>query len=87
MRGVMLGPFPTALALYGYLFGEDQARYLIETEDPRTVLEAAHTAGVAARVIGVVGGASLTLSGAGAISVEALRATSEGWLPGYMAQD
>jgi len=28
----------------------------------------------------------LTLSGAGAISVEALRAANEAWLPDYMAQ-
>jgi phosphoribosylformylglycinamidine synthase II len=86
-RGVTLDPLPTEGPLPAYLFGEDQARYLIETPDPRTVLEAARTASVPARVIGVVGGASLTLSGAGAISVEALRATSEAWLPGYMAQD
>jgi phosphoribosylformylglycinamidine synthase len=59
---------------------------LIETEDPQAVLQAARAAGVSACVIGVVGGASLTLPGAGAISVDALRATNEAWLPGYMAQ-
>ena len=53
---------------------------------PEAVLEAAQTAGVPARVIGVVGGASLTLPGGGAISVETLKATNEAWLPGYMAQ-
>jgi len=87
MRGLMLDPFPTELPLHGYLFGEDQARYLIETPDPRKVLDDAGAAGVPARLIGVVGGASLTLSGAGAISIDALRATNEAWLPGYMAQD
>jgi phosphoribosylformylglycinamidine synthase subunit PurL len=87
MRGVVLGPLPTELPLHGYLFGEDQARYLIETPDPRKVLDDAGAAGVPARLIGVVGGASLTLSGAGAISIDALRATNEAWLPGYMAQD
>jgi phosphoribosylformylglycinamidine synthase len=51
------------------------------------VLAAAHAAGVPARVIGVVGGVSLTLSGVGAISVAALTATNEAWLPDYMAQD
>ena len=86
MRGLTLGPLPTKLPLHGYLFGEDQARYLIEAEDARAVLEAAGVAGVPARVIGVVGGASLTLPGAGAISVYALKATNEAWLPGYMAQ-
>jgi phosphoribosylformylglycinamidine synthase len=86
MRGLTLGPLPTKLPLHGYLFGEDQARYLIEAEDARAVLEAAGVAGVPARVIGVVGGASLTLPGAGAISVDTLKATNEAWLPGYMAQ-
>jgi phosphoribosylformylglycinamidine synthase len=43
-------------------------------------------AGVPARVIGRVGGASLTLPGAGAISVDALRAKNEAWLPSYMEQ-
>jgi len=87
VRGVTLGPLPTELPLHAYLFGEDQARYLIETPDPETVLEAARAAGVPARVIAVVSGASLTLPSAGAISVDALKATNEAWLPGYMAQD
>jgi phosphoribosylformylglycinamidine synthase len=41
---------------------------------------------VPARVIGTVGGAALTLPGAGAISVNALKAANEAWLPGYMEQ-
>jgi phosphoribosylformylglycinamidine synthase II len=86
MRGLALYPLPTELPFHAYLFGEDQARYLIEAEDARAVLEAAGVAEVPARVIGVVGGASLTLPGAGAISVYALKATNEAWLPGYMAQ-
>jgi phosphoribosylformylglycinamidine synthase len=86
VRGLALDPLPTELPLHAYLFGEDQARYLIEAVDTQAVLEAAQTAGVPARVIGVVGGASLTLPGAGAISVYALKATNEAWLPGYMAQ-
>jgi phosphoribosylformylglycinamidine synthase subunit PurL len=86
MRGVSLDPIPTGLPPHAYLFGEDQARYLVETQEPQTVLEAARAAEVWARVIGVVDGASLTLPGAGAISVDALKATNEAWLPGYMAQ-
>jgi len=41
---------------------------------------------VPARLIGVVGGVSLTLPNAGAISVNALKAANESWLPGYMAR-
>jgi phosphoribosylformylglycinamidine synthase len=86
MRGLTLDPVPTELPLHAFLYGEDQARYLIEAENPQAMLESARAAGVPARVIGVVGGASLTLCGGGAISVDALKATNEAWLPGYMAQ-
>jgi phosphoribosylformylglycinamidine synthase len=86
MRGLTLGPFPSELPVHAYLFGEDQARYVIETPDPQTVLQAAGAAGVPARLIGVVAGASLTLSGGSAISVATLKATNEAWLPGYMAR-
>jgi phosphoribosylformylglycinamidine synthase subunit PurL len=85
-RGVQLRPVPDDLPRIAYLFGEDQARYLIETADPQAVLEAASGAGVPARVIGTVGGVSLTLPGAGAISVDTLKAANEAWLPGYMAE-
>jgi phosphoribosylformylglycinamidine synthase len=37
-------------------------------------------------MIGMVGGAALTLPGAGAISVDALKAANEAWLPDYMEQ-
>jgi phosphoribosylformylglycinamidine synthase len=85
-RGVHLEPLPEDLPRHAYLFGEDQTRYLVETPDRDSVLEAARAAGVPARVIGVVGGVSLTLPGAGAISVDTLKAMNEAWLPSYMAQ-
>jgi phosphoribosylformylglycinamidine synthase II len=84
-RGVRLEPLPADLPRNAYLFGEDQARYLVETGDPDVVLEAARSARVPVRIIGKVDGVSLTLSGAGAISVDTLRATNEAWLPSYMA--
>ena len=37
-RGVALDPVAAGLAAHAYLFGEDQARYLIETADPEAVL-------------------------------------------------
>ena len=85
-RGVALDAAPLGLPRNAYFFGEDQARYIVETADPGTVLEAARAAGVAAYAIGAVGGVALTLTGAGAISVDALRAANEAWLPDYMAQ-
>jgi len=50
------------------------------------VIAAARAAGVPACVIGVVGGVALTLPGSDAISVDALKAANEAWLPGYMAR-
>jgi phosphoribosylformylglycinamidine synthase subunit PurL len=85
-RGVRLEPIPADLPTCAYLFGEDQARYIIETTAPDTVIARATAAGVAARLIGTVGGTALTLPGAGAISVDALRTASEAWLPNYMEQ-
>jgi phosphoribosylformylglycinamidine synthase II len=80
-RGVILNAPPAGLPRNAFLFGEDQGRYLVETSDPRALLEAAGAAGVPARVIG-----ALTLPGVGAISVDALKATHEAWLPGFMAR-
>jgi phosphoribosylformylglycinamidine synthase subunit PurL len=85
-RGVSFDPLPAALPRHAFLFGEDQARYLVETPDPDALLAEARGAGVAARVVGAVGGVALTLPGVGAISVGALRATNEAWLPDFMAR-
>jgi len=85
-RGVSFDPLPVGLPRRAFLFGEDQARYLVETAEPDILLSAARMAGVPASVIGTVGGVALTLRGVGAISVDALKATNEAWLPDYMAR-
>jgi len=70
---------------HGFLFGEDQGRYLLATAEAEAVLAAAAAAGVPAFRLGRTGGDSLTVAGGGAISVKALREANEAWLPGYMA--
>src|SRR5262249_35114966 len=85
-RGATLDPLPVGVPRNAFMFGEDQARYLVETSDPAALIKAARAAGVSARKIGTLGGAALTLRGAGAISVDALKATHEAWLPGFMAR-
>src|SRR5207237_2655269 len=55
-RGVALDPVPSALPRNAWWFGEDQARYLVETGDPESVLTLACDAGVPARRIGTVRG-------------------------------
>jgi phosphoribosylformylglycinamidine synthase subunit PurL len=89
-HGAVLDASPVGRPAHGWWFGEDQARYVVETGDPERALTLAREAGVPARRIGTVRGhasaAELTLSGGGAISVAELKAAHEAWLPGYMAQ-
>jgi phosphoribosylformylglycinamidine synthase len=69
---------------HAWLFGEDQARYLVTAPEAAPVLEAARAAGVPAARIGTTGGRALTLPGGAPISLGELRAVREGWLPRYM---
>ena len=68
-----------------YLFGEDQARYLLAVSDSEPVLEAARAAGVHASLAGAAGGDELASPGLFAIGLAQLRSANEDWLPGYMA--
>ncbi len=86
----MAGSEGAAIAVPGapaaaFLFGEDQARYVLATAAPDQVLAAAAAATVPALRLGETGGDALTVAGAGAISVSELRRINEAWLPSYMA--
>ena len=72
-------------SLAGWLFGEDQARYIVTAEAAMPVLEAAEMAGVPAHTIGRTGGSELTVEGFGHISLARLQAAHEDWLPGLMS--
>jgi phosphoribosylformylglycinamidine synthase len=69
------------------LFGEDQARYVLAArpEASEEIWRRAQAAGVPVSVLGTTGGDALTGFGHGAISVDGLKRTNEGWLPGLMA--
>ena len=70
---------------HAYLFGEDQARYLVTTASPVTLLDLAATAGIPARIIGqTTDDGQLTLGPEDSISVDVICSGHEGWLPGYM---
>jgi phosphoribosylformylglycinamidine synthase subunit PurL len=73
------------LPAHAFCFGEDQGRYLVETDDPVTLLKSALASGVPAQRLGLVGGDTLTVTGAGAISVVELMEIHESWFPAYMA--
>jgi phosphoribosylformylglycinamidine synthase II len=68
-----------------YLFGEDQARYLIASADPEALIAKAQAAGVHASVAGQAGGDQFaSASGLFRVPLETLRAAHEGWLPAFM---
>ena len=57
----------------------------VEFEESAEMMVLAEKAGVRATVIGVTGGAALTLEGSDTISIERLKSAHEDWLPAYMA--
>ena len=75
--------------LHGWLFGEDQARYLLAVEENSVnpVISTAKAKGIAARVIGTVGGDRIAADGAFDVSLDKLRAANEEWLPNLMSGD
>jgi phosphoribosylformylglycinamidine synthase len=84
--GADLQPPAGAPPLHAWLFGEDQARYLlaVDSGELAPLLEAAAAAGVPAQRLGELGGDALTLARHPPISLAELRAATEGWLPALM---
>ncbi|MCG8508862.1 MAG: phosphoribosylformylglycinamidine synthase subunit PurL [Rhodospirillales bacterium] len=83
--GATIDPQNDGMPLHAWLFGEDQARYVVATTDAQAILAAAEKAGVPARRIGRTGGDRLTLNGSLAISVNELGGAHESWLPDFMS--
>jgi phosphoribosylformylglycinamidine synthase len=73
-----------ALPPQAWLFGEDQARYLLATADADSLLSAAQAAGVPARIVGQAGGDALAVTGLFSVSLTELRQAHEGWMPAFM---
>ena len=78
---------PEAGLRHGWLFGEDQGRWLIAVagSDVTEIEAEARGADVPVRRIGSVGGSQLTVDGVDAISIDELRHAHQRWLPHYMA--
>ena len=75
------------IPLHAFLFGEDQARYVVTAsaaEAGRLIVDAA-MAGVPATAIGAVGGDVLTVGEHLTVSVDDLRQRHESWMPTYMS--
>jgi len=82
--GAELDAAPDGMSLAAWLFGEDQARYLVAARDAAPILAAAEALGVPAAAVGRTGGDALILPGGGPISLGELRRAREDWLPAYM---
>jgi len=74
----------TGVPSHAFLYGEDQARYLIATGSPDDVLADAQKAGVPAVLLGYSGGSALTVRGLVSLELSDIKAAHEAWLPAYM---
>ena len=84
--GVGIELSPTSLThAHGFLFGEDQGRYLIATADPDPIATAGRAAGLNIALAGQAGGTDFACHELFRIPLERLRAAHEGWMPAYMA--
>jgi len=72
---------------HGWLFGEDQGRYLLSVEENSVnpIISTAHSKGISAQVVGRVGGDRIIANGGFDVSLEGLRQKHESWLPELMA--
>ena len=84
--GVELDATPEGLPAHAIWFGEDQGRYVVAApwHEAAKILPEAVEAGVAVRIIGKVAGDALKLPGEAPLSLAALRAIHERWLPKFM---
>jgi phosphoribosylformylglycinamidine synthase len=86
--GVDLFPYEGRLPAHAAWFGEDQGRYVLSVAPAKAeeIIERARLLALPARVVGKVGGDSLTLRGdEDPYPLAKLRALNENWLPDYMA--
>src|SRR5690606_14525764 len=85
--GTVLDAGPAELVPHAWWFGEDQGRYLVTVPDQHLlgVLSKLKAVDVPVAQIGRTGGDALAIAGERPVSVAALKARFESWLPDYMA--
>ncbi|WP_396594181.1 phosphoribosylformylglycinamidine synthase subunit PurL [Brevundimonas sp. R86498] len=81
--GVVLDASSAAHA-HVFLFGEDQARYLVAVPNPQEVLAGAREAGLHASVVGSAKGDAFASTDLFSIPLKHLREIHEGWMPGWI---
>jgi len=85
--GVSFDTLPADIPAHAFLFGEDQARYVIAADAVTidAVAAEAKAAGVPFRKLGVAGGDAINIPGETPARVADLRNGHDNWLPNYMA--
>lgn len=75
-----------SMPLHAWLFGEDQARYLlaVDSNSVNPILSTAQSLGIPATVIGTFGGESINVAGSISVRLQDIRTAYEGWLPNLM---
>ncbi|MDX1737348.1 MAG: phosphoribosylformylglycinamidine synthase subunit PurL [Alphaproteobacteria bacterium] len=87
MGATLTQPENSDIPAHAWYYGEDQARYLIATDQADKIIEKAKNSGIKAEIIGKTGGSDLKLGANDAISLTEVRAAFEGWMPNYMSLD
>jgi phosphoribosylformylglycinamidine synthase len=87
--GAMIGSCDAEVPLHAWLFGEDQARYIVTCPPNKAAEIEFNLNSVQAPTIflGVVGGETLNLPEEAPISLQELRAAHEGWFPAFMGAE
>jgi len=85
--GVSFDTLPADIPTHAFLFGEDQARYVVAADAVTidAVAAEAKAAGVPFRKLGVAGGDAINIPGETPARVADLRNGHDNWLPNYMA--
>jgi phosphoribosylformylglycinamidine synthase len=85
--GCTLEPLPADVPAHAFLFGEDQARYVLSVPaaSALAVMDDAAAHGVPALRLGVTVAGALTLPGENPMFIGQLRDAHEHWLPAWMA--
>ena len=73
--------------MHGFLFGEDQARYLVAATKDNAIalIQDAKAEEVPVQVVGLAGGSSVSVNGAHTVELDVLRQVHEGWMPELMS--
>jgi len=75
---------PANIPAHAFLFGEDQARYVVtaSVKDADAIV----ASGISILKLGVVKGRDITIDGGHSIAVARLREAHESWFPRYMGK-